>query len=95
MTRKLVFVHGRSQQRKDSIALKKEWIDTWCLGLAAAGLEMPVSETDIRFPYYGDTLDQLAGGMDPAKAAQVIIRGNDMDAEEKRFATAIAQHIQQ
>jgi hypothetical protein len=95
MARKLIFVHGRAQQRKDSIALKKEWIDTWRLGLDAAGLEMPLAETDIRFPYYGDTLDQLAGGIDPAAAAAVIIRGTDIEAGEKRFANAIAQHIQQ
>lgn len=95
MSRILVFVHGRAQERKDSVALKKEWIDAWRIGLDAAGLAMPVTEADIRFPYYGDTLDQLAGGADPATAAAVIVRGNDLDAEEKRFANAIALHIQE
>ncbi len=95
MARKLVFVHGRAQERKDSVALKKEWIDAWRIGLDRAGLGMPVAEADIHFPYYGDTLDQLAGGADPATAAAVILRGNALDAEEKRFATAIARHIQE
>ena len=95
MARKLVFVHGRAQQHKDSLALKQEWIDAWRSGLDAAGLEMPVTAADIRFPYYGDALDQLAGGADPATAAAVIIRGNELDAEEKRFANAIALHIQE
>ncbi|MEO7071512.1 MAG: hypothetical protein ABI300_00415 [Rhodanobacter sp.] len=94
MARKLVFIHGRAQERKDSIALKKEWIDSWRRGLDAAGLEMPVSETDIRFPYFGDTLEQLARGANPASAAAVIIRGTDLDQGEKRFANAIAAHIQ-
>lgn len=95
MARKLVFVHGRSQQHKDSVALKKEWIDAWRVGLDAAGLAMPVTDADIRFPYYGDTLDQLVGGADPATAAAVIVRGNELDPEEKRFANAIALHIQE
>lgn len=95
MARQLVFVHGRAQERKDSIALKKEWIDAWRIGLDAAGLAMPITEADIRFPYYGDTLEQLAGGADPAAAAAVIVRGTELDAEEKRFANAIARHIQE
>lgn len=94
MQRQLAFVHGRAQERKDSVALKKEWIDAWRIGLDAAGLAMPIAEADIRFPYYGDTLDQLAGGADPAAAAAVVIRGTGLDADEKRFANAIAAHIQ-
>lgn len=81
MAKKLVFIHGRSQQKKDSIALKAEWIAAFRAGLAKSGLSLPIAETDIRFPYYGDTLDQLVGGADPAEAAKVIIRGPASEAE--------------
>lgn len=95
MTRRLVFVHGRAQQHKDAAALKQQWIDSWRVGLADAGLKLPLADSDIRFPYYGDTLDQLDKGVDPADAAQVVIRGDGLSDDEKRFANAIAAHIQQ
>lgn len=94
MARRLVFVHGRDQQRRDALALKKQWIESWQIGLEAAGLSLPLAESDIRFPYYGDTLEQLAGGADPADAAAVVIRGNGLGSDEKAFANAIARHIQ-
>lgn len=75
MSKKLVFVHGRSQQDKDAGALKAEWIRAWEAGLAKSGLALPVAESDIRFPYYGDTLAQLVAGADASEAAQVIVRG--------------------
>jgi hypothetical protein len=80
--RQLVLVHGRSQQRRDAVALKAEWLDALRTGLAAGGLTLPIPEADVRFPYYGDTLDALTrgatdnlpeivvrGGTDPARAA--------------------------
>lgn len=75
MSKKLVFIHGRAQQKKDAQALKREWIAAWREGLSKQNLQLPIPETDIRFPYYGDTLDDLVGGKDPAEAAKVIIRG--------------------
>ena len=75
MKRKLVFVHGRSQQDKDSIALKSEWIENWRSGLAKTGLSLPLPEEDIRFPYYGDTLVQMAGDMSAEEAARIVARG--------------------
>jgi hypothetical protein len=82
MAKTLVFIHGRAQQHKDAIALKAEWISTFREGLKKSGLELPIAETDIRFPYYGDTLDQMVGGADPATAAQVIVRGQQSQAEQ-------------
>jgi len=59
MNRQLVFVHGRAQQHKDASALKAEWLDALHDGLAKNGLRLPIAESDIRFPYYGDTLYDL------------------------------------
>src|SRR5690606_4668067 len=60
MMRQLVFVHGRAQENKDAGALKEEWIQALEEGLARSGLALPLDRDRIRFPYYGDTLDQLS-----------------------------------
>lgn len=96
MPRKLVFVHGRAQQNKDAIALKKEWIAAFREGLRANGLELPIAESDIRFPYYGDTLHQLAQGVDPAIAANVIVRGTGpADQAEKKFMQEVLEEVRE
>lgn len=91
--RQLVFIHGRAQQEKDSVALKKTWVDAWRRGLAASGLSLPLTDADIRFPYYGDTLDQLVQGKPADQAAQVIVRGDDANADEQTFMRAILDEV--
>lgn len=93
MTRQLVFIHGRAQQEKDSIALKKTWVDAWRKGLAASGLSLPLADADIRFPYFGDTLDQLVAGKPADQAAQVIVRGEGESADEQAFMRAILDEM--
>ena len=91
----IVFVHGRSQQHKDAAALKAEWISAWRSGLERCGLALPLSAAQIRFPYYGDTLDQLAQGRSPAEAAAVIIKGiSEGDAEARAFMQDVLLQIQ-
>jgi len=93
MTRQLVFVHGRAQQRKDSVALKQSWVDAWAEGLAHSGLEMPLADADIRFPYYGDTLEQLVAGNALDDVARVIVRGTP-DEDEQEFVRAVLAEVQ-
>jgi hypothetical protein len=94
MTKKLVFIHGRSQQNKDASALKKEWIAAFREGLERNNLELPIPETDIRFPYYGDTLHHLAQGLDPATAAAIVVKGTGpADAAERRFMQEVIKEI--
>lgn len=62
---RLVFIHGRAQEGKDSVALKAEWVAALGKGLARSGLTLPMADADIRFPYYGDTLAQLVAGQGP------------------------------
>jgi hypothetical protein len=95
MKRQLVFVHGRSQQDKDSVALKKEWIDNWKDGLAQSGLTLPIAEEDIRFPYYGDTLIQMADGMSAEEAARVVVRGSNIDREAEQFMRDYLTEVQE
>ena len=93
MTRQLVLVHGRSQGRKDSVQLKAEWIAALKGGLAKSALTLPIGEADIRFPYYGATLDDLVAARDPSEAAEVVVRGEDADDDEKRFMRAILEEV--
>jgi hypothetical protein len=95
MTRQLVFVHGRAQEMKDSVALKAEWIDALEEGLAKSGLTLPIPETDMRFPFYGDTLYDMVGGKSGDQAAEVIVRGTDTDDDEKRFTRELMEEIRQ
>ena len=77
--KQLVFVHGRAQEHKDATALKQEWIDSWDIGLRASGLSMPIDATDIHFPYYGDTLFDLASGVSTLDTAAIIVKGRNLD----------------
>ncbi|MFZ6182395.1 alpha/beta hydrolase [Nannocystis pusilla] len=88
----LMFVHGRSQGGEDSIKLKRKWVEALYLGFAAAGLSSPIADTDIRFPYYGDTLDDLLAGAD--EVAQVVLRGPATDAGEQAFAFDVLREVQ-
>src|SRR5262245_35921821 len=93
--RQLVFVHGRAQQNKDAVALKAEWLDALTEGLAKSDLTLPIPEQDVRFPFYGDTLYDMVDGKTAGEAAAVIVRGIDIDADEKRLAQAIIEEIRQ
>lgn len=91
--RKLVFVHGRSQQHKDPHALKQEWLDALHAGFATAGVSLEIADEQVAFPYYGDTLDQLArqpGGTAP----DVVVAGvGDPDAAEKAFIGNVVAEV--
>jgi hypothetical protein len=92
--KQIVFVHGRAQEHKDPTALKAEWVDAWRSGLARAGLTMPIAETDIRFPYYGQTLFDLAEGKTAGEAAAVVVKGDNADAEQRAFVRAVLLEVQ-
>lgn len=85
MQRHLVFVHGRAQHGKDAVALKKEWIISLKAGLAKSGLTLPIPDDQIRFPYYGDTLDQIVNGASPDDAVEVVVRGLQLSPDEQAF----------
>jgi hypothetical protein len=95
MMKQLVFVHGRAQEHKDAAALKGEWIAAFRKGLEANGLPMPISEDAIRFPYYGETLYDLVSGMPPGQVAEVIVKGENADDEERAFMRAMIQEVKQ
>jgi hypothetical protein len=93
MTRQLVFVHGRSQEHKDAGQLKAQWVASWSDGLRKNGLDMPIAEPNIRFPYYGNTLYDLEKGAGQQAAADIIVRGAFEDDEKKAFMLSVMQEV--
>jgi len=89
----LVLVHGRAQQQRDAAGLKGEWLTALDTGLAKSGLELPILEEAIRFPYYGDTLWDLVSGAAEADAADVIVKGEEAVAEESAFVAAMIDEV--
>ena len=93
--RELVFIHGRSQQHKDAAALKGEWISSLVDGLKKSNLSLPIAESAIHFPYYGNTLIDLVDGLPANQVAEVIVKGNNADDQERAFITSIVREIGQ
>jgi hypothetical protein len=94
--RELVLVHGRAQEEKDSIELKKEWLDALRKGLEKSGLTLPIPEDRVRFPYYGDTLYGLVAGVAENEIAEVVVRGRGgSDAEEQQFILAVLDEVRE
>lgn len=92
MTTELVLVHGRAQQGKDADQLKGQWLEALNRGMAAAGLRRPVPDDDVRFPYYGDTLEGLLSA-DPS-APTVTVRGDgDLDEDELAFLRGVVDEV--
>ena len=91
--RDLVFVHGRSQQNKDAVALKREWLDAFSEGLKASGLQLPLSDAAVHFPYYGDTLMALVNDVPPEEVPDIVVKGTNAGVDELRFAGAILDEI--
>ena len=75
LMRQLILIHGRAQQEKDAAGIKKEWMTAWEKGLAKSGLTNPLTDADVHFPFYGDTLAQMVAGKSAQEAAEVIIKG--------------------
>jgi hypothetical protein len=94
----LVLIHGRSQERKDATTLKGNWIEALRRGLDKQGLSLSIVDADVRFPYYGDTLDQLVNGVPGGgEPAEVIIRGLEEtgDTAEQQFVDAVLEEARQ
>lgn len=91
--KQLVFVHGRAQEHKDAKSLKNQWVESWKKGLAKSSLTLPLSDEDIRFPYYGQTLFDLSSGKSLSEAADIVIKGIESDEARREFVTAIINEV--
>jgi hypothetical protein len=94
--RKLVFVHGRAQEGKDPKELKWNWVQALKEGLKKSNLPLPLDESQIAFPYYGDLLDRLVYGTGEDDAEpEVITRGPPNDVEELAFKLELLDAMRQ
>ncbi len=62
---KLLLVHGRSQEDKNPAVLRTKWETALYDGAEAVGLDVPITEDDIVFPYFGDALLDLTASEHP------------------------------
>jgi hypothetical protein len=92
--RELIFIHGRSQQNKDAAELKKIWIAALKEGISNAGLELDIEESNIHFPFYGNTLIQLSDQSETVESIAVK-GGKDTlgDAEAHLLAQVVKEAL--
>ena len=93
MSRRLVLVHGRSQEKEDALALKQKWIGAFKKGLAKSGLQVPIAESDIKFPYYGQTLYDLVSDVAPDKVAEIVVKGAGEDRAQAAFLESVLNAV--
>jgi len=79
---KLVLLHGRSQQGKDPIELKKKWIEALQTGLAKSNIIWQPKDSDVIFPYYGDLLEQLKK-TEGENVENVVEKGETQDEDDE------------
>lgn len=91
---KLLFIHGRDQQGKDPVLLKKEWLDALDAGLKKSGLKLP-EDVQVLFPYYGDRLSELVKELDAPLVDDVIFRGAAPSSGEAAFRAEIFYEMAQ
>ena len=91
--RKLVFVHGRSQQGKDPVALKSTWIQALRKGAEAVGMDIPAN-LDIAFPFYGDVLDDFTKQLNLPLTTDIQAKGEGIANEDfLQFQAEIADDL--
>ena len=90
----LVLVHGRDQGGKNANILRKTWIKTLKAGLSEADAKR-LDDVDIRFPFYGDKLDELTAGLDEAIPANVMTKGDakNVDADFIIFEQLVLERV--
>jgi hypothetical protein len=93
--KELVFGHGRAQEHKNAAELKATWFAALKEGMARINRQLPINESHIHFPYYGDALIDMCNGKTPEDAAKVIIQGADSDEQERKFAMSMIGEIAQ
>lgn len=91
---RLVFVHGRSQQGKDPVALKQEWLGALEKGLEKNGLVLP-ADVEVRLPFYGDRLDAFAKASEVPLTEDLRTKGGEPDADFLAFEAALAEALRQ
>lgn len=88
----LVFIHGRAQQGKNPVKLKKIWENAFYDGLNSAGLKRP-DGLKISFPFYGDELDRIIKSLDTQLIVDINSKGGGKDSAEGAFQFELIYEI--
>ncbi len=81
---RLVLIHGRSQQGKNPLTLTEDWLTSLRIGMQKSQLIWP-PEYEIKFPFYGDKLDELEKALAAPLIDDVVLRGAHPDSVENEF----------
>lgn len=94
---KIVFVHGRSQEKKSPTELERAWTNAAIEGVSAAGFPA-LPKWDVAFPYYGDLLFKLTEQASREAFNSLVERGAEASApsaEEQQFTQDIVLQMAQ
>jgi len=94
---KLVFIHGRSQEKKDPVQLKADWIQALLKGFASIQAKAP-ENLEIVFPYYGDLLFEETERVASKEFRELIDKGAadpaaSPPAEEQEFVRDLVMQM--
>ncbi len=90
--KRLVLIHGRSQQGFDAATLKSEWTDALAEALLKKSLQLP-ADVSVEFPFYGDTLDDFVRQSNLPLTAEITTRGDQAQDDYLAFQARIAEEI--
>jgi len=81
----ILLVHGRGMQDRDSVAVRKQWMDALRSGMTAVTRAPSLEDGDVRVVWYADVLAPRSGdGCDYAAGAPRARRDAKTDAELKQ-----------
>jgi hypothetical protein len=89
---RLLFIHGRSQERKDPSALKAEWLTALRHGAGSLDHSLP-DIADVAFPYYGDLLDEYTKAFAIPLTSNITARGGPIEDEFLMFQAEVAESV--
>ncbi len=90
----LVFVHGIAQEHRDPAAIKAEWLDALNNGLRKSSLTLPIPDSAVTLPYYGDKLFELTQSFGETER-DVIARGGEVTDPMLQFEAEALEEIRQ
>jgi D-serine deaminase-like pyridoxal phosphate-dependent protein len=93
---RLIFIHGRNQQGKDPVEVRRQWFDALSEGFEQLGLDVPLAEDDTIFPFFGDALHELTKDEETLDEADEVLgdEGHDPETEDAvRFGREVLTEV--
>lgn len=87
---KVILVHGRSQERLESLALEADWRASLERGFTKIGRAWPTGATTA-FPYYADELMRLVDIVNSPLLTHILERGDAADPMDDFRASMLAE----